>query len=383
MRLFTVALVKNLLDRIVVLTARPTSPLSGVVIMRLDSIGDFFLWLDSAEQLREIYPGEKLTLLANSTWADLARNLPVFDEVIPVDSKSFLSKLCYRWKMIRLVRRRGFRIAVQTAFSREFFLNDSLMRATGAHHRIGSQGNFSNIRPGLKRISDRWYTKLVAASDEPLCELERNAEFVRGLGVTNYGAQRGQLPNVATLPEELRIAEPYFILFPGASWTGRKWPINNFATLLTTLQVRTGWVGVLCGSRDERELCAAVITASGTHAVNFAGETSLAQFAEVVRGARILIGNETSAVHIAAAVNTPSVCILGGGHYGRFMPYRVGGNSIPVPVVNVLECFGCNWKCIETYETGSPVPCISSITVEQVLKAVSGINVRDSNPSVQ
>jgi len=350
----------------------------SILIIRLDAIGDFVLWLDAAKELRQLYPKDthRITLIANAAWAPLAELLPYFDDVWPIDRLAFYRNMPYRWKQLRKVRNTFFDIAIQPTFSREFLLGDSLIRICGANERIGSVSDLTNIRPWQKQISDRWYTWLVPASVEPLMELERNAEFLRGLGVKDYIARIAVLPTVAQLPSELRIDESYFILFPGASWSGRQWPIEHFAKVLNTLHQRTGWLGILCGSKGERELCAAVLTASGVHAVNMAGDTSLPEFAEVVRGARLLIGNETSAVHIAAAVNTPSVCILGGGHYGRFMPYCVEGKSNPVAVINKLECFGCNWECAKIYEAGSSVPCISGVTVEQVLRASLEIVMR-------
>lgn len=361
---------RTLLDSLVLLNLPPTTSCSGILIVRLDAIGDFFLWMDSAKRLREMYKGERITLLANSSWADLAKELPYFDEVVSINLELIVSDLFYRWKIIRWLKKQGFRKALNPTYSRDFLKCDSLIRATGAQERIGFQGEGSNIAASHQRISDRWYTKLISASAKPLMELDRNAEFINGLGEADCIAQVATLPKVAKLSGRLLIEEQYFILFPGASWNGRQWPVKNFANILRALHEQTGWMGVLCGSAADIELCAAIISESGTVAMNLAGKTTLPQLVEVVRNALLLVGNETSAVHIAAAVKTPSVCILGGGHYGRFMPYSAGAASLkPVPVANIMECFGCNWHCIKQYEEGSAVPCISSISVDQVLAA--------------
>src|SRR5258708_4862161 len=58
-----------------------------ILLVRLDALGDFVLWLPMARTLRQFYFGRKLILLANSQWADLARGLPYWDEVWPVDVK--------------------------------------------------------------------------------------------------------------------------------------------------------------------------------------------------------------------------------------------------------------------------------------------------------
>ena len=129
---------------------------------------------------------------------------------------------------------------------------------------------------------------------------------------------------------------------------------------------------VVCGTEAEATIVSRVMEhARLEEGVNLAGKTTLSQFIELVRGARLLIGNETSAVHIAAAVGTPSICLLGGGHFGRFLPYPdcVEGAK-PVAVYERMECYGCNWRCHQPHPKGGAVPCISTIDVETVMKAV-------------
>ena len=63
----------------------------------------------------------------------------------------------------------------------------------------------------------------------------------------------------------------------------------------------------------------------------------------------IAVDERTSAMNIAAACGVAAVCILGGGHYGRFMPYEVeqaDGRPLPRAIIHQMSCFGCNWQCI-------------------------------------
>jgi ADP-heptose:LPS heptosyltransferase len=101
------------------------------------------------------------------------------------------------------------------------------------------------------------------------------------------------------------------------------------------------------------------------------GKTTLQELAELIRGAEILISNETSAVHIAAAVGTNSVCILGGGHFGRFLPYpkHVKG-ARPIVADKYMPCFNCNWKCEWPHEPSGAVPCVTGVSIEQVLRLI-------------
>ena len=306
----------------------------------------------------------------------LAKLLPYWDEVIPIDLKKIQGDAGYRWKILSELRRRGFAIVIQASFSRTFSIGDSLIRATGAARRIGAMGDLSNIKSWKKMVSDKWYTQLVHVSPEPMMELQRNAEFVRGLGLQCFAARVPMLPKLINLPLRLTIDQRYFVILPGALWSGRLWPTVRFGEVLSKLIDSTGWRAVLCGSTSERGLCNQVIHAAGRKALNLAGETSLPELAEVIRQAEFLIGNESSSVHLAAAVGTPSVCILGGGHYGRFMPYVIDegvDHTAPVPVSHRMGCFGCNWQCNHDDDVsfGRPAPCIDGISVENVWTVVS------------
>jgi ADP-heptose:LPS heptosyltransferase len=341
---------------------------NGIVLIRLDAIGDFIIWLDTAKEYRRIYPNQKITLLANKAWADLAKSLPYWDEVLIVDVSRLTRKLFYRYTVLRKLRHANFETAIQPTFSRVFMHGDSMVRATHAKHRIGSVGDTSNINISDKAISDKWYTQLIPANSKPLMELIRNAEFVSNLTGKIFTGSLPKLPIISLLPERLRFDRPYIILFPGASRQGRKWPQECFYEVGKELNQRFGWQVLLCGADCDYPICQKIYEILPSVFVNLAGKTSLQELAELIREARILISNETSAVHIATAVGTPTVCILGGGHFGRFLPYpeHLKGAK-PLVAYKHMSCFNCNWKCVQPHDSTGAVPCITGLSVEQVL----------------
>lgn len=342
-----------------------------VLLIRLDAIGDFVIWLDSAKEFRRLYPDKKITLCANSAWIDLATGLPYWDEVWPVDVKRLTNKSIYRFKVLREIRKAGFEIVIQPTFSRVFLHGDAMIRVSGATQRIGSEGDPVSINPRLKLISDRWYTTLVPAMRSSLMELERNAEFIRNLSGLDFQANQPVLQKFTQLPERLKISTPYFIVFPGASWHGRQWSSSHFVEVVMQVHQRYGWLAVLCGGLSETRLCQIIVDQSAVPAINLGGATSLRELVELLRGACILISNETSAVHLAAAVSTPAVCILGGGHFGRFMPYPDSmSDTQPAVAMHKMACYNCNWICTQVHDPAGAVPCVSGVTVADVLTLV-------------
>jgi ADP-heptose:LPS heptosyltransferase len=201
-----------------------------------------------------------------------------------------------------------------------------------------------------------------------MMELLRNAEFLSSLAGTAYQSAIPRLPRLCVLPANLQIEGSYFIVFPGASWAGRQWPVEQFVEVLVALQRHHGWTPVLCGASNEAALCQAIVRAATVNCIILAGKTDLGELVEVIRGARLLISNETSAVHVAAAVGTPAVCVLGGGHYGRFMPYpEVVFGRKPLVAYHPMPCFNCNWRCSIPHRAGEAAPCLVRVSVAQVL----------------
>lgn len=348
-----------------------------VLILRLDAIGDFILWLNSATEYRAIFPQNQfeITVMVNKICVPIAENLPYFDHVLPLDRKKFIRNVVYRLTTMKKVRQVGFNTVIQPTISREILLGDSIVRTCGANERIGSAGDYSNITPWQKRISDRWYTRLIPLEKIPLMELGRNAEFLRWLGQEHFKAGIPELPVSAFPTKNIGLPE-YYVLFPGAGKTEKIWPKEYFLTLAERIYKATGWVGIVCGATGEERIGEFLATAGEIPLRNLVGRTSLDELVGVIAKASILIGNDTSGIHIAAAVSTPSVCILGGGHYGRFMPYRVEkkiAGNVPVPVFYKMDCFFCNWRCIYSLQKGNPAPCISHITVDSVWKTVEEI----------
>lgn len=340
----------------------------SLMLVRLDVIGDFILWLDSAKAYRVIYPNKRIVLYANSSWAELAKQFNYWDEVVSIDMVKLRADELYKIKTFFNIRRRGFSSAIQPTYSREY-MADMLVRASCATVRVGYDCDLSNIQPEQKKTSDQWYTELIADDGHPLMELKRNAEFVRRLGYTSFVSGVPEIAPLLDLPENLKFNLPYVVIFPGASWIPKMWPARKFIELIQKIKATHNVEILLCGGVAEYDLCQEITVGCSFYVHNLAGLTKLQELVEVIRSARLVVANDTSAIHIAAATQTDSICLLGGGHYGRFLPYQIEVNEpkiIPNIQIHKMDCYGCNWNCIYTESTINTVPCVENISVEQV-----------------
>ena len=124
-----------------------------IAVVRLDNIGDFILWLDGARAIRTRYPRPDyhVSLIASSKWSEYAESSGLFDEVIAVDTERFVGESIYRRVTCYLIAKRRFVMAINPTFSRSAWIDDFLVKASGASIRIGQIGDLSNTSIRLKK----------------------------------------------------------------------------------------------------------------------------------------------------------------------------------------------------------------------------------------
>ena len=132
------------------------------------------------------------------------------------------------------------------------------------------------------------------------------------------------------------------IIFPFASWSGRMWPAENFVELSKRLiALYPDFRLVFSGGEKDIIVPCLELFIKTNKITNMIGKTSLIELVELTKKSKLVISNETSIIHIAAANKIPSVCILGGGHFGRYLPYGINFEEYlePISVYKKMECF--------------------------------------------
>ncbi|HWR57835.1 MAG TPA: glycosyltransferase family 9 protein, partial [Thermodesulfovibrionales bacterium] len=95
-------------------------------------------------------------------------------------------------------------------------------------------------------------------------------------------------------------------------------------------------------------------------AVSVAGKTDLRGLIRVIRGARLMVTNDTGPMHIAAALGVPVFALFGPANAVKTGPYG-GGHTI---IRKELECSPCYRR-----SCGTP-RCMEMITVEDVAASI-------------
>jgi ADP-heptose:LPS heptosyltransferase len=107
---------------------------------------------------------------------------------------------------------------------------------------------------------------------------------------------------------DVGIAGPYVVVHPGGSRVAARWAPDRFAEVATRITA-TGRRIVLTGIAAERGLTSQLATRI-PGAVDLGGRTDLDTLGWMLRGADLLISNDTGVAHLAAALRVRSVVVF-------------------------------------------------------------------------
>jgi len=338
-----------------------------VLIIKLDHIGDFVLFSSSLKAYRELFPKSILTLLVQDCVFNLAETCPYVDEVWQINQRTFRRNPVNHWSWLKRIHNAKFNICINAVCAVSERYMECLVGVSKANRRIGFACEGRGVKWGRP-----YYTELVPDVSEGLFEMDKHALMLRYLG---YLQNISREPEVWITNEDRATArqllshlscEPYGIIFPGSRHSTKIWPVEKFSQVIQLTQKNVPLHWIICGSFNEYGICNTLESDLINHGIpcsNLSGRTSLREFSAITEHASLYLGNDTMAVHLAAAYRVPAVCILGGGHYGRFYPYP--DNQFTTAVINALDCFNCKWEC--KFETPE---CISGITIDQVVNNI-------------
>ncbi|MDE7313201.1 MAG: hypothetical protein K2N87_16525 [Eubacterium sp.] len=368
---------------------RPRRKCGKILVVRTDGLGDYILWLSVEQKIRELYKDKRMELLFDKRkpTPQLARYDCAADSLLSVHIvtwKRFLS-------VLRMYRR-SYDVIIQPIYSRLAF-TDLLVFAAKASERvtIDSNGQFFASRAEWE-WSDRGYDRILPCQKGTRHELVRCAELARGLGVKNCLASLPDmsgilLPQVPELPDG--TGRSYFMVFPSASWKGKVWESEKFAAVVQWMLETFDGVVYLCGDTQDVPVCDRIVRqvrpAGRKRLSVLAGRLNLAQLARMIQKAALVFGNDTGAVHLAAAYRVKAAAVVAEREIGRFFPYETQypqqAAAFPVCVHQQgISCSGCLLRgepvCRYRKHVTETVRCISSIQAEDVILVLRDLFMR-------
>jgi ADP-heptose:LPS heptosyltransferase len=333
-----------------------------LLLVLTTGLGDAVLSSPVFPNLRKAFPEADIHLFCREPWLDLFRSDPNLNGVIGYAGQ-------YR-HFIRTLR---------------------ALRGFGPDLTLVLHGNDPDILPLAYFAGSRYIVRIPWAgtrfgfllsnyglkSDEtPLPDyhyIDNRLRVLETIGVE----VKWRFPQIHLSPETLSHTQqklssllggprPYWVFHPFAADSYKVWPLNKARSLLEkALHLWPGWAILLTGSLKERAPIAKLTEGLPSDRVlNLAGEFSLAEIAASIAKASFLLGPDTGILHLAAALETPTVALFAPTTAALVGPRS--GNARHRVVQAASTCDPCLTKnCPYT-----PSRCMDQISEETVLRSM-------------
>ena len=269
------------------------------LVIQTSFLGDMVLTTPLLAHLAQSGPVDVVSTPAASA---LLANHPAVRERIVYDKRGSARGARGFLRMAATLRARGYRSAYLAQGS---VRSGALALAAGIPDRVGFQTSAGR----------RFYTTRLPAPDNV-----HHAARLLSLGTRDSLREISQdelrprlYPGAAEraavdglLAERQWSGERLIALAPGSVWATKRWP--HYAALARELSNDARLV--IIGAEADREL-ASEIAAVHAGAIDATGRLTLLASAELIRRTALLVTNDSSPLHLASAMNTPTVAVFG------------------------------------------------------------------------
>lgn len=346
-----------------------------VLIIYNLAFGDGVIFRCSLIYLRKIYPKNKydITLICQKGIDKLYDKDDIFDKIIAIDCNKATVNLKERIKNFKIIRENYYDIIIDPVGIFEYTTNVLYTRFAVGNKKIGYIDNNSKVYISRRKIK-KIYNRIIELDKKDVSLLEYYNIFFNKLAGKENKIPLG-FQKLKTTPTKLELPKDYFIIFPSASIGLKRWPINRFAELAKKVYQKTNMTLVLVGTQTDLEAINELVEQLDTSIpyLNLVLKTSLNDYIDIIKKAKLVITNDTSAYHIAVIEEVNCALIAGAYTYDRYALYDFPNKEKykrPCVIVKDKSCKNCNNRCPYLNKDDKTWPCLNEITVNYAFKKI-------------
>ena len=266
-----------------------------ILFITASRIGDAVLSSGLLKRLYDEIPHARVTIAAGPVSAPLFAQMPRVDEIIIFEKKKFAGHWIDLW---RRTSNRSWGLIVDLRGSG---LSGFLRRRRRAVYR--------------RHQGEAPVHKVIEAARLLHMENDPPAPFLFTDEATEAAAEA-----------YLGVGGPILAIAPGANWVGKTWPAERFAEAATRLLGPDGPLPngrlLILGDEADREAGRTLkLAVSRGRTIGAPGELDLLTSYACLKRTRLFIGNDSGAMHLAAAAGTPTLGLFGPSDDRRYAPW--------------------------------------------------------------
>jgi heptosyltransferase II len=284
-----------------------------ILIRATNWVGDAIMALPALRAVRGRFPEATIAIVARPYVADIYRGQGISDELISYDAGGAHAGFSGRERLARELRARTFDIALllQNAFDAAW-----LAWRAGIPERIGYARDGRSVLL-TKRIAVPKSGEIPPHEQFYYLELLRRAGWIDSLGGEHHvrlrvvEEQRQRAEGILAAAGA-RADVPRVAIGAGASYGSAKcWPPKRFADFVNRFRRHTDSDVILFGAAAEQQGAEAIAAGITGATIGLVGKTAIADLPALLSRCQLFVGNDSGAMHVAAAVGLPVVAIFG------------------------------------------------------------------------
>ncbi len=284
-----------------------------ILIRATNWVGDAIMALPALRAVRKRFPDDEIAIVARPYVADIYRHQEICDQLIPYDPKGQHSGFSGRERLASELRAQKFDVALllQNAFDAAW-----LAWRAKIPERIGYARDTRSLLL-TKAVPLPRHGEIPAHEKFYYLELLRRAGWLDSMPEEAFIGLR--------VPEEKRRSANEFLcksgvrqgalriaIGAGASYGSAKcWPPSRFAEVANRLQSEADADVILFGTAAEANVSTAISAEMRRSPIDLTGKTAITDLPALLSQCHLFIGNDSGAMHVAAAVGLPIVAVFG------------------------------------------------------------------------
>ncbi|HEU0013118.1 MAG TPA: glycosyltransferase family 9 protein [Longimicrobium sp.] len=291
----------------------PLPPGAAVLVVMMSAVGDAVHVLPVVNALKRHDPTLHLTWVLQGGPASLVRGHPAVDEIIPFERGR-------GWRAFAGVRQKLRGRRFDLVLDLQVYFKASIVTALAD----------APVKLGFDRARARDWNWLVTnrkiPPHAPQHVQEQYFEFLRALGVPHEPVEW----NLGPWPHERPAQQAFFAgldpaasLVIGSTHPEKEWVAERWAALADALWERYGLQPVLVGGRSRRELeTEREMRERAKHPIVSTLGMPFREAVGVLEGSELVVSLDTGPMHVAVALGTPTIALMGYINPKRTGPYR-------------------------------------------------------------
>jgi len=305
--------------------------IQSILFIRVDRVGDMMLSTPAFRAIKAALPGVRLTVMATPANTDILMNNPDVDDVVVYDR---LAGLHVKMKLMMKLRSRQFSLAIDP--HNDYELKTAFLAAlSGAANRIGYAAFGREI-----------------FFNQPASLIKENTHFVDvalgllkdiGISATNrspeiYISDDEQVWARKWLADNGLQGNTVVGIHPGAHYQTQRWLPEYYAELIQLLRCQPQTGVILFGGPSDAKVIEEIISKVKTD-ICVSMQNNLRYLSALLAQCHIFICNNSGPLHIASALNIPTISFMGPTVKEQWTPISANHRVLRR---DDLPCIGCN-----------------------------------------